>query len=153
MNLNKVFLVGRLTRDPQLRYTPSGSAVADVGLAVNRVFTDASGQKREETCFVDVVLWKKQAETCARYLHKGNPIFIEGRLNYESWEGNDGQKRTRLRVVADNFQFVDTPGDRRGREGAESGTAGPPASAVPPPPPVEGPPPEMVEEPANDIPF
>jgi single-strand DNA-binding protein len=129
MNLNKVFLSGRLTRDPQLRYTPSGSAVADVGLAVNRNFTDASGQRREETCFVDVVLWKRQAETCAKYLRKGSPIFVEGRLNFDSWQTNDGQRRSRLRVVAENFQFMDQPQDRRGTDAASDPT--PPEEARP----------------------
>jgi len=155
MNLNKVFLVGRLTRDPQLRYTPSGAAVTDVRLAVNRNFTDASGQRREETCFVDVVLWRKQAELCAKYLRKGSPMFVEGRLIFDSWEGNDGQKRSRLRVVVESFQFMDSPQDRRATpEGAEPPTEtayepvpdGPTGPAEP-----EGPGPDS--QAANDVPF
>ncbi len=125
MNLNKVLLAGRLTRDPQLRYTPNGTAVCDIGLAVNRVFTDASGQRREETCYVECVLWKRQAEVCAKHLRKGSPIFIEGRLTYESWEGSDGQRRSRLKVVGESFQFMDSPQDRRA---AESGTAAAPVT-------------------------
>ena len=93
--LNRVFLLGRLTRDPQLRYTPSGTAVTEVGLAVNRTYSDGSGQRREETCFVDVVLWKRQAELVHKHLRKGNPIYVEGRLSFDSWESQDGQRRSR----------------------------------------------------------
>ena len=142
MNLNKVMLAGRLTRDVQLKRTPSGSAVADIGLAVNRAFTDASGQKREETCFVDVVLWRKQAELCHKYLRKGSPIFIEGRLTFDSWEDKEGQRRSKLKVVADNFQFIG--GDRAAREEyAPAAAADAPETA-----PDDAPP-----EPAGDIPF
>jgi single-strand DNA-binding protein len=149
MNLNKVILIGRLTRDPQLRYTPQGTAVAEMGLAVNRSFTDGSGQKREETCFVEVVMWQKQAETCAKYLRKGSPIFVEGRLSFDSWEGNDGQRRSRLRVVAEGFQFMDSPQDRRAREGsAAAGVEPVPEPAVP-----EGPADQPAGGPASDIPF
>lgn len=168
MNLNKVLLLGRLTRDPQLRYTPSGTAVADLGLAVNRTFTDGSGQRREETCFVDAVVWKKQAELCHKHLRKGSPIFIEGRLTYESWEGQDGQRRSRLKVVTENFQFVDQPGDRG--QDARGDVPQPPTvaqpypqePATPAPPPsahVESAPaappaaPPYADEPADEIPF
>jgi single-strand DNA-binding protein len=105
-NFNKVFLMGRLTRDPELRYTPQGTSVSDIGLAVNREYTHQNGERRKETVFVDVTLWKKQAEVCCQYLRKGSPIFIEGRLAMDSWEGQDGQKRTKMRVVAENFQFI-----------------------------------------------
>src|SRR5262245_48279149 len=105
-NFNKVFLMGRLTRDPELRYTPQGTSVSDLGLAVNREYTLQNGERRKETVFVDVTVWKKQAEICCQYLKKGSPIFIEGRLAMDSWEGQDGQKRTKMRVVADNFQFI-----------------------------------------------
>ncbi len=105
-NFNRVFLMGRLTKDPELRYTPQGLAVSDLGLAVNRDFTLQSGEKRKDTLFVDVTVWRKHAELCCQYLKKGSPIFIEGRLAMDSWEGQDGQKRSRLRVVADNFQFI-----------------------------------------------
>jgi single-strand DNA-binding protein len=134
-NFNKVFLMGRLTRDPELRYTPQGTAVSDIGLAVNREYTHQSGERKKETVFVDVTLWKKQAEICCQYLRKGSPIFIEGRLSMDSWEGQDGQKRTKMRVVAENFQFI---GGGRGSGGdapvpdAENGSAdGPPPPASP----------------------
>jgi single-strand DNA-binding protein len=117
-NLNKVFLIGNLTRDPELRYIPSGTAVANFGLATNRVYTTQDGERKEEVCFVEIVTWAKTAENCANYLSKGRPVFIEGRLQYDSWETEDGQKRSRLKVVADRVQFL---GGRReeGAPGAE----------------------------------
>ena len=115
-NLNKVFLIGNLTRDPELRYIPSGTAVANFGLAVNRIYTNRDGERKEEVCFVEIVTWAKTAENCANYLSKGRPLFIEGRLHYDSWETEDGQKRSKLRVVADRVQFL---GGRR-----EEGTPG-----------------------------
>jgi single-strand DNA-binding protein len=105
-SVNKVFLIGNLTRDPELRYIPSGTAVANFGLAMNRIYTTQDGEKREEACFVDIVVWSKTAENCANYLSKGSLIFVEGRLQYDSWETEDGQKRNRLRVVADRVQFL-----------------------------------------------
>ena len=107
-NLNKVFLIGRLTRDPELRYTTSGQAVATFGLATNREYMTKEG-KKEETCFVNVVTWAKQAEVCAEYLKKGNLIFIEGRLQFRSWETPDKEKRTTLEVRIENFQFLEKP--------------------------------------------
>lgn len=117
-NLNRVFLIGNLTRDPELRYIPSGTAVANFGLATNRVYTTQDGERKEEVCFVDIVAWSRTAEACANYLSKGSPVFIEGRLQYDSWETEDGQKRSRLRVIADRVQFL---GGRReeGVPGAE----------------------------------
>jgi len=112
-NLNKVFLIGNLTRDPELRYIPSGTAVANFGLATNRVYTTQDGERKEEVCFVDIVTWAKTAENCANYLSKGRSIFVEGRLQYDSWETEDGQKRSRLRVVADRVQFL---GGRRAED-------------------------------------
>ena len=105
-SLNKVFLIGNLTRPPELRYPPSGPAVADVRLAVNRNYTTQSGEKREDTCFLTVVVWGKQAESCGEYLDKGSPILVEGRLQTREWEGKDGQKRTVIEVVADRGQFM-----------------------------------------------
>ena len=90
-SLNKVFLIGNLTRMPELRYTPSGTAVTDLRLAVNRNYTTQSGEKREDTCFLTVVVWGKQAETCREYLDKGSPVLIEGRLQTRDWEAKDGQ--------------------------------------------------------------
>ncbi len=105
-NLNRVFIIGNLTRDPEVRYIPSGKAVADLGIAINRKYRTASGEDREETCFVDAVVWEKQAETVAKYLKKGSPIFIEGSLQFDQWE-TDGEKRSKLRVRVDRFQFLD----------------------------------------------
>ena len=104
-NLNRVLLMGRLTRDPELRYTPQGTAVSEIGLAINREYTVGT-ERRKETTFVDVTLWKRQAEVVCQYLKKGSPIFVEGRLSFDSWETQDGQKRSKLRVVAENFQFL-----------------------------------------------
>jgi single-strand DNA-binding protein len=106
-NLNKVLLLGNVTRDPEVRYTPKGSAVCDLGVAVNRTYTTDSGEKREEVTFVDVTLWGRTAEVASEYLKKGRPVFIEGRLQMDTWDDKQtGQKRTRLRVVADNMQLL-----------------------------------------------
>ena len=105
-NLNKVFLMGNLTRDPELRYTPNGAPVVSFGLAVNRVYTTQAGERREEACFVTVVVWGKQAESCNQYLNKGKPVFVEGRLHYRQWDTPDGQKRSALEVVAQRVQFL-----------------------------------------------
>jgi len=105
-SLNKVFLIGNLVRPPELRYTPSGTAVADLRLAVNRNYTTQGGEKRDETCFLTVVVWSKQAETCSEYLDKGSPILVEGRLQTRDWETKDGQKRSVVEVVAERVQFM-----------------------------------------------
>src|SRR5215211_5466897 len=96
-SFNRVILLGNLTRDPEVRYTPKGGAVAEVGLAVNRVYTTEGGEKREETTFVDVTLWGRTAEIAGEYLKKGSPVLIEGRLKLDKWE-TEGQKRSKLRV-------------------------------------------------------
>ena len=105
-NLNKVFLIGNLTRDPELRYTPGGTAVANLGLAVNRRFKDSSGGLKEEVCFLTVTVWDKQAEACCQYLKKGSPIFVEGVLQSRTWETQDGQKRSAIDVRAERVQFL-----------------------------------------------
>lgn len=105
-NLNKVFLIGNLTRDPELRYTPAGVAVANLGLAVNRRFRDKSGELKEDVCFLTVTVWDKQAEACCQYLKKGSPVFVEGVLQSRSWETNDGQKRSTIDVRAERVQFL-----------------------------------------------
>ena len=105
-SLNKVFLIGNLTRAPELRYTPSGTAVADLRLAVNRNYTTQGGEKREETCFLTVVVWGKQAESSGEYLDKGSPVMVEGRLQTRDWETKDGQKRNVVEVVAERVQFM-----------------------------------------------
>jgi single-strand DNA-binding protein len=109
-SFNKVLLLGNLTRDPELRYTASGAAVASFGLAVNRRYKQGE-QWKDEVCFVDVTVWAKQGENCAEYLNKGSQVFIEGRLNYQTWE-SDGQKRSKLEVVANNVQFLSRPGGK-----------------------------------------
>jgi single-strand DNA-binding protein len=105
-SLNRVFLIGNLTRTPELRYTPSGTAVADLRLAVNRNYTTQGGEKREETCFLTCVVWGKQAESCGEYLDKGSPVMVEGRLQTRDWETKDGQKRSVVEVVAERVQFM-----------------------------------------------
>ena len=107
--LNRVFLMGNLTRDPELRYTPAGQAVTNFSIAINRNYTTQSGEKKEDTCFVRVAVWGKQAENCAQYLSKGKPVFVEGRLQSRSWETEDGQKRSALDVVASSVQFLGKP--------------------------------------------
>ncbi|MBI4436327.1 MAG: single-stranded DNA-binding protein [Candidatus Omnitrophica bacterium] len=104
-SLNKVFLMGNLTRDPELRYVPSGTAVASFGLAMNRTYTTQTGEKKEEVCFVTVVVWGKQAESCSQYLNKGSQVLVEGRLSSRSWE-QEGQKRSVLEVRAERVQFL-----------------------------------------------
>ena len=120
-SLNKVLLIGNLTRPPELRYTPGGTAVADLRMAVNRNYTTQSGEKREEACFLTVVVWGKQAESCGEYLDKGSQIFVEGRLQTRDWEGKDGGKRTVTEVVAERVQFMSrTKGAAAGAPAAPS---------------------------------
>lgn len=125
-SLNKVFLVGNLTRQPELRYTPSGTAVSDLRLAVNRAYTTQGGDKREETYFLTVVVWGKQAEASAQYLDKGSPILVEGRLQTREWEGKDGQRRNVVEVVADRIQFLGRP-----KAGSGAGAVSAPAEPEP----------------------
>jgi single-strand DNA-binding protein len=124
-NFNRVILMGNLTRDPELRYIPNGSAVANLRLAINRTYKSQSGEQKEEVTFVNIVVWAKQAENCAEYLSKGSPIFVEGRLQSRQWETEDGQKRSVLEVVADRVQFL----GRKKEEGSAEETA-PPASGA-----------------------
>jgi len=105
-SLNKVLLIGNLTKDLELRYTPQGTAVVNLRLAVNRRFKTKTQEMKEETCFVTAVAWDKQAETCNQYLHKGSPIFVEGRLQSRSWEDNAGQKRNVIEVRVERVQFL-----------------------------------------------
>ena len=105
-NYNKVVLMGNLTRDPELRYTPTGTAVVNLRIAVNRRFRDRSGEQKEEVCFLTIVVWDKQAELCNQYLQKGSPVFVEGVLQSRSWETNDGQKRSTIDVRAERVQFL-----------------------------------------------
>jgi len=149
-NLNRVLLIGNLTRDPEIRYTPKGTAVAEIGLAVNRIYSGEDGEKKEETTFVDVTLWARQAEVAGQYLKKGRPVFIEGRLQLDTWDDKQtGQKRSRLRVVSENLQLL---GSRQ--EGDSSSPAPPPrrASAAATPSRPEPRDPDLDVEP-DDIPF
>jgi len=116
-NYNKVLLIGNLTRDPELRYTPGGTPVCDFGLAVNRQWTSREGERNDETCFVDCTAWSKQATVISEYMSKGRPLFVEGRLKLDSWETPDG-RRSKLKVVVENFQFLGKRGDDGGAGGA-----------------------------------
>ena len=111
-SFNKVFLMGNLTRDPEMRYIPSGQAVTTFTIAVNRVYNSQAGEKKEEVSFIRVVAWARQAETCNEYLKKGSPVFVEGRLQSRSWEAQDGTKRSTLEVVAQNVQFLSRGGSK-----------------------------------------
>ncbi|BET67075.1 single-stranded DNA-binding protein [Opitutales bacterium ASA1] len=118
-SFNKVILMGNLTRDPELRVTPKGTAVCQIGLAVNQTYRDKDGNSREETTFIDVDAFGRQAEVIAKYLTKGRPVLIEGRLKLDSWESKEGEKRSKLKVVMENFQFVGGRGENEA--GASSG--------------------------------
>ena len=126
-NFNKVMLMGNLTRDPQLSYTPSQTAVVDFGLAINRKYTGKDGQQKEEVCYVDCQAFGKQAETLNKYMSKGRPLFVEGRLRFDSWTAQDGSKRSRHRVTVENFQFLGGGGggNAQGRGAAVEADEGP----------------------------
>ena len=146
-SFNKVILMGNLTRDPEMRYTPSGTAITKLGLAVNRVWRDTEGQQKEETTFVDVDAFGKQAETLGQYMQKGRPILIEGRLKLDQWEDkNTGQNRSRLGVVLARFTFI---GSGAGQTDGGGGTQQ--QSAPPPSQPTEGPPADGPGD--DDVPF
>jgi single-strand DNA-binding protein len=148
-NLNKVMLIGNLTRDPELRHTPKGTAVAELGLAINRVWKDEQGQKQEETTFVDVTLWGRQAELAQQYLAKGRPVYIEGRLNLDTWDDKaTGQKRSKLKVIGENLQFLSS-GERTGGNGPSQGGGGYSQQASRPPQ-RSGPPQGASAAPADD---
>jgi single-strand DNA-binding protein len=135
-SFNKVILLGNLTRDPEVRYTPKGTAVTELGMAVNRVYTAENGEKREETTFVDVTLWGRTAEIAGEYLKKGRPVFIEGRLQLDTWDDKQsGQKRSKLKVVGEGLQLIGSrPGGSGGGGGDEEGAAAPRSSRTAPPP-------------------
>ncbi len=145
--LNKVFLIGNLTRDPELRTTPKGTAICQFGIAVNRQFKDESGATRDETTFVDIEAWGKQGELVAKYLSKGSLAMVEGRLRFDQWEDKQsGQKRSKLKVVLDNVQFLSS---RSGGSGGGQPAASdePPAAGARPAPPAG---PDKGDE---DVPF
>jgi single-strand DNA-binding protein len=135
-SFNKVILLGNLTRDPEVRYTPKGSAVCDLGIAVNRSYTLDSGEKREEVTFVDVVLWSRLAEIAGEYLKKGRPIFIEGRLQLDTWDDKQsGQKRSKLRVIGETMQLLGGRPPGAGGGAGEGGEESKAARTKTPPPP------------------
>ena len=134
-SFNKVILLGNLTRDPEVRYTPKGSAVCDLGIAVNRTYTLDNGEKREEVTYVDVTLWARLAEIAGEYLKKGRPVFIEGRLQLDTWDDKQsGQKRSKLRVIGETMQLLGSrPGGGGGAsEGDEDRPSRGKAAAAPP---------------------
>ena len=145
-NLNRVLLIGNLTKDPELRYTPSDTPVANLRMAVNSSYKSQSGEKKDEVCYVTIVVWSRQAEICNQYLKKGRSVFVEGRLIYRQWEA-EGKTRSTMEVRADRVQFLGAPGGGSGSgAGRESGE---PAR-------VDEPDPEMVPEAGGgdaDVPF
>jgi single-strand DNA-binding protein len=133
-NLNKVMLIGNLTRDPELRHTPKGTAVSEISLAINRNWTNDQGQKQEDTTFVEVTFWGRQAEVIQQYVTKGSPIYIEGRMQLDSWDDKEtGKKRSKLRVIGENFQFLagKPGGSGAGGNTQSGGPSYPQASRVP----------------------
>ena len=154
-NFNKVILAGNLTRDPELRYTPKGTAIARIGMAINRTWKTETGETKEEVTFVDVDAFGRQAEVIAQYMKKGRPFLVEGRLKLDQWEDkNTHQKQSKLRVVLEGFSFLDT----RGADGGASGESQRPrpAAAAPAPAPAEPAPAAEPEGPAaeeDDVPF
>ena len=163
-NLNKVFLMGNLTRDPEIRYTQGGTAVAKLGMAINRTFRRQDGQQQEDTCFVDITAWARQAEVIAEYCSKGQPLFVEGRLQLDQWEDKStGGRRSKLSVVLENFQFLGSRRDQGGAPPARPPSqhsapppqqqAGPPASQpeYSSPPPASEPPPAEAPPPSDDF--
>jgi|ERR1043166_628938 single-strand DNA-binding protein len=136
-SFNKVILLGNLTRDPEVRYTPKGTAVTELGMAVNRVYSAENGEKREETTFVDVTLWGRTAEIAGEYLKKGRPVLIEGRLQLDTWDDKQsGQKRSKLKVVGETLQLI---GGRPGAGGGGGDEEGGSRSSRPAPPPKSAP--------------
>ena len=150
-SFNKVILAGNLTRDPELRYTPKGTAVARIGLACNRKWKSETGEMKEEVTFVDVDAFGKTAETIAQYLKKGRPILLEGRLRYETWEDKQtNQKKSKLGVVLENFQFLDSG---RGGEGGEAPSRPAAQTDKPPAAPGDAPEPDTPPHEGDDVPF
>jgi single-strand DNA-binding protein len=148
-SFNKVILAGNLTRDPELRYTPKGTAVAKIGLAVSRTWTGEDGQKKEEVSFIDIEAWGRQGEVIAQYMKKGRPLLVEGRLKLDSWEDKTTkQKVSKLKVVLESFSFIDSkPSDGSGGAPVPSRPSSTPASAAGEPLEGDGPPE------SDDVPF
>lgn len=157
-SFNKVILIGNLTRDPQLSYLPSQTAVCEIGLAVNNRWRDRDGQQRESTCFIDCRMFGKRAEVLNQYMAKGQPLLVEGRLEFDQWETQDGQKRSKHRVMITDFTFLGAVGGRDGNSGGGYRQGGAPARQAQggynSGPDNDYPPPDAMDEPAGeDIPF
>ena len=163
-NLNKVMLMGNLTRDPEIKYTPKGTAIANFGIAINRVFTPEGGEKREEVTFIDLEAWGRTAEVIGEYFKKGKPIFIEGRLKLDQWDDKTtGKKMSKLRVVVESFEFLGSRegGGGGGEGGGDSGGSSHSAPARSSAPPQRRPPASPPRPPADpdldvqadDVPF
>ncbi len=152
-SFNRVIIAGNLTRDPELKYTPKGTAVCKIGLAVNRVYSTESGEKKEEVTFIDVEAWGRQGETLAQYMKKGRPLLVEGRLKLDTWEDkNTKQKQSKLKVVLESFSFIDSRAGGEGGAGGGGEKPRPRPAATPSAPTDNGggsaPPPED-----DDVPF
>ena len=151
-SLNKVLLMGNLTRDPEVRHTPKGTAVGDLAMAINMTYKAQDGTEKDEVCYVDVVVWGRQAETCRDYLTKGAPVFVEGRLQLDQWEGPEGEKKSRMRVRADRVQFLSRSGG-----GGGGGARGPRSEGAGGGAPSEGGAPKQASPPRDlpedDVPF
>lgn len=153
-NFNKVYLIGNLTRDPELRVTPKGTAICQFGLAVNRQFKDESGALRDDTTFVDIEAWGKQGETISKYCTKGRPLFVEGRLKLDQWEDKaSGQKRSKLKVVLEGFQFLGGGQREGGGGGGGEFDQSPTPERHAPPPRSGGAKPASTENLDEDVPF
>src|SRR6204780_3797044 len=153
-SFNRVILAGNLTRDPELRYTPKGTAVVKFGLAVNRTWKDESGQTKEEVTFVDIDAWGRQGEVIAQYMRKGRPLLVEGRLKQDSWEDKTThQKQSKLKVVLESFSFIDSNRPEGGAPSSDAPRRPAPGAAAPPAKPAE---PSDAEGPGaedDDVPF
>ena len=152
-SFNKVILMGNLTRDPELRYTPKGTAIAKIGVAVNRVWTNEAGEKKEEVTFVDVDVFGRTAENVGQYMRKGRPILIEGRLRLDQWDDKQtGQKRSKLGVVAETVQFLGSP-TGAGESGGGEAPAAPRSRPAPPSAPAPDSEPDVAPHEGDDVPF
>jgi single-strand DNA-binding protein len=154
-SFNKVIIAGNLTRDPELRYTPKGTAVARIALAVNRTYTTETGEKKEEVTYIDVDVWGRQAEVIGQYMKKGRPLLVEGRLKLDTWEDkNTKQKQSKLKVVLESFSFIDSKGaDPGGVPEAPRSRPSPAAPSAPPPPPPASEAGDSEPPQEDDVPF
>lgn len=150
-NLNKVMLIGNLTRDPELRHTPKGTAVAELSLAINRAWRDEGGNKQEETTFVEITFWGRTAELAQQYLQKGRSVYVEGRLQLDTWEDKDtGKKRTKMKIIGETMQFLGSgSGGTRESDGPRQSTTPSPRQQSP----NSTPAPESNYQEDDDIPF